>query len=158
MAKEIPVYIFMGFLESGKTMFANDTLLEKKFTEGDKTLLLVCEEGVQEYDEEELKKNNIYMEVLEEADLETEYLLNLQDKYSPEHVVIEYNGMWKLDKLFETRVPKGWTVVQVITMVNASTFPNYLTNMRTIMMEQLSSADMIIFNRCDESTNKVMWN
>ena len=68
MAKEIPVYIFMGFLESGKTMFANDTLLEKKFTEGDKTLLLVCEEGVQEYDEEELKKNNIYMEVLEEAD------------------------------------------------------------------------------------------
>ena len=154
MAKEIPVYIFMGFLESGKTMFANDTLLEKKFTEGDKTLLLVCEEGVQEYDEEELKKNNIYMEVLEEADLETEYLLNLQDKYSPEHVVIEYNGMWKLDKLFETRVPKGWTVVQVITMVNASTFPNYLTNMRTIMMEQLSSADMIIFNRCDENTNK----
>ncbi len=154
MAKEIPVYIFMGFLESGKTTFAKETLFERGFTEGEPTLLLVCEEGTEEYDEEDLKSNNISIEVIEEENLNTEYLLDLQDKYKPAHVVIEYNGMWKLDKLFEMRVPKGWTVVQVISMIDASTFEVYLNNMKSIMMEQLSGADMIIFNRCDENTKK----
>ncbi len=154
MAKEIPVYIFMGFLESGKTTFAKETLFERGFTEGEPTLLLVCEEGLEEYDEEDLKSNNISLEVIEEQNLNTEYLLDLQDKYKPSQVVIEYNGMWKLDKLFEMRVPKGWTVVQVISMIDASTFEVYSNNMKAIMMEQLSSADMIIFNRCDENTKK----
>lgn len=154
MAKEIPVYIFMGFLESGKTTFAKETLFERGFTEGEPTLLLVCEEGIEEYNEESLKSNNISLEIIEEDNLNTEYLLDLQDKYKPTGVVIEYNGMWKLDKLFEIRVPKGWTVVQVISMIDASTFEVYLNNMKSIMMEQLSSADMIIFNRCDENTKK----
>lgn len=154
MTKEIPVFIFMGFLESGKTTFAKETLFERGFTEGEDTLLLVCEEGVEEYEEEDLKLNNIDMVVLEEEDINTEKLLELQDKYKPKQVIIEYNGMWKLEKLFQTRVPKGWTVVQVISLVDATTFDVYINNMKAIMMEQLSSADMIIFNRCDENTKK----
>ena len=97
--KEIPVYVFMGFLESGKTTFVKDTLLDRSFTGGEKTLLLVCEDGEEEYDEKELKKNNIYVEYIEEDQLTTEHLLDLQDKYKPESVMIEYNGMWKLDKI-----------------------------------------------------------
>ena len=50
---EIPVYIFMGFLDSGKTTFVKETLLDREFTGGAKTLLLVCEEGEEEYDEKD---------------------------------------------------------------------------------------------------------
>jgi len=106
--------MFLGFLESGKTTFAKETLIDRGFTEGDPTLLLVCEEGMEEYDEEELKKRNIFTEYIDETNLNTEYLLDLQDKYKPTRVMIEYNGTWKLDKLFGIRVPKGWTVVKVI--------------------------------------------
>ena len=154
MVKEIPVYIFMGFLESGKTTFAKETLLDRDFTEGEKTLLLVFEEGEEEYDVEALKKKNIFVEYLDEEDLNTENLIDLQKKYEPKLVMIEYNGTWKLDKIFSIRVPKGWTVVQVISFVDAQTFDVYIANMKSIMMEQLNSADMIIFNRCDENTRR----
>lgn len=152
--EEIPVYMFLGFLESGKTTFAKETLIDRGFTEGEPTLLLVCEEGMEEYDEEDLKKRNIFTEYIDETNLNTEYLLDLQDKYKPTRVMIEYNGTWKLDKLFGIRVPKGWTVVQVISFVDATTFDVYIVNMKAMMIEAMSAADMIIFNRCDENTRR----
>ena len=152
--EEIPIYMFLGFLESGKTTFAKETLIDRDFTEGEPTLLLVCEEGIDEYVEEDLRKRNIFVEYIEDKDINTEHLLDLQDKYKPTRVMIEYNGTWKMDKLFSVRVPKGWTIVQVITFVNAQTFDVYIANMKAMMMEQLSTADMIIFNRCDENTRK----
>ena len=155
--KEIPVYVFMGFLESGKTTFVKETLLDRSFTGGEKTLLLVCEDGEEEYDEKELKKNNIYVEYIEEDQLTTEHLLDLQDKYKPESVMIEYNGMWKLDKIFEIRVPKGWTVVQVLSFINAETYDLYSNNMKATMVEQFSSADMVVFNRCKPEDKRAEW-
>ena len=47
--KRIPVYLFVGFLESGKTKFIQETFEDPNFDSGDKTLLLVCEEGEEEY-------------------------------------------------------------------------------------------------------------
>ena len=155
--KEIPVYVFMGFLESGKTTFVKETLLDRSFTGGEKTLLLVCEDGEEEYDEKELKKNNIYVEYIEEDQLTTEHLLDLQDKYKPESVMIECNGMWKLDKIFEIRVPKGWTVVQVLSFINAETYDLYSNNMKATMVEQFSSADMVVFNRCKPEDKRAEW-
>lgn len=155
--KEIPVYIFMGFLDSGKTTFVKETLLDRQFTDGDRTLLLVCEDGEEEYDAKELSAQNIYMEYLEEEQLNTEHLLDLQDQYKPEKVMIEYNGMWKLDKIFNIRVPKGWTVVQVLSFVNAETYDVYSNNMKATMIEQVNSADMVVFNRCDENSKRSEW-
>lgn len=155
--QEIPVYIFMGFLDSGKTTFVKETLLDREFTDGDRTLLLVCEEGEEEYDEKVLAGKNIYTEYIEEDQLNTEYLLDLQDKYQPEKVMIEYNGMWKLDKIFDIRVPKGWTVVQVLSFVNAETYDIYSNNMKATMVEQVNSADMVVFNRCDENSRRAEW-
>ena len=152
--KEIPVYLFMGFLGSGKTTFAKDTLLKQDFTEGQKTLFLICEDGEEEYDFDSLRKKNIYPEMITEENLTTDHLLELSKKYEPENVMIEYNGMWELEKIFQIRVPKGWTVVQVISFVDATTFDMYVNNMKKVMMDQLKNADMIIFNRCNETTRK----
>ncbi len=150
--KEIPVYVFMGFLGSGKTTFAIDTLIKQGFTESTPTLLLACEDGEVEYDAEELEKENIHLEFINEETLSQDHLLELGAKYNPENVIVEYNGMWELDRLFQVKVPNGWTVVQVISFVDATTFDVYVNNMKKIMMDQLRNADMIIFNRCDENT------
>lgn len=42
---EIPVYLFTGFLDSGKTSFIQDTISDPDFLADEKTLLIACEEG-----------------------------------------------------------------------------------------------------------------
>ena len=46
----VPMYVFTGFLESGKTRFIQQTLEDPRFNSGERTLLLVLEEGEEEYD------------------------------------------------------------------------------------------------------------
>lgn len=41
----IPLYLINGFLEAGKTTFLEDVLLNGDFADGQKTLLILCEEG-----------------------------------------------------------------------------------------------------------------
>ena len=57
---EVPVYLITGFLESGKTTFLKDVLASPDFADGQKTLLIQCEEGEEEYDEKEFSRHNIY--------------------------------------------------------------------------------------------------
>lgn len=149
----IPVFLFSGFLESGKTSFIRDTIEDPDFTEGQKVLLVVCEEGEEEYDVDALKQNNIIVEFVEDEDDFTEELISsFALKHSPKKVIIEWNGMWRLEKVLNLKFPKKWGIAQIITTVAAPTFDLYLNNMRSVVMEQFTYTDMVIFNRCDENT------
>lgn len=153
--EEIPVYLFTGFMDSGKTSLIRQTLLEENFTEGAKTLLIVCEDGDEEYGEAELKEANIHLLMVEnEEDFTETFLRNCNLNYLPDQVFIEYNGTWGMDTLLEQRLPEGWAIVQSLATVDASTFELYLNNMRAMIMEQLFQADVIIFNRCTDNTPK----
>ena len=46
---DIPVYLIAGFLDAGKTNFING-ILQDGFARDDRTLLIRCEEGEEEYD------------------------------------------------------------------------------------------------------------
>jgi len=63
---EIPVYLFSGFLESGKTKFIQETLEDKRFHKKERTLVLVCEEGVEEYDSSRIPCKDVLFEIIEE--------------------------------------------------------------------------------------------
>lgn len=155
---EIPVFLFTGFLDSGKTTFIRETVEDDQFSTGEKALLIACEEGEIEYDEKILAKYNIFLEqVEEEEDFTDSYLQECYKKYKPEKVLIEYNGMWRLEKIMDMKMPKDWEIVQIITTVAANTFDLYLNNMRSIVMEQFTDTDMVIFNRCDENTKKASY-
>ena len=125
--EDVPVYLFTGFLDAGKTKFIQETLEDRRFDTGERTLLLVCEEGEEEYDLNRLKrgKNTTTLHLAEdEADL-TPFLLNrLQDEIKPQRVVVEYNGMWMLDSLYRA-MPQGWVVYQEFCFADARTFLNY---------------------------------
>lgn len=153
--REVPVYLFTGILESGKTSFIRDTLNDPGFSRGEKTVLIVCEEGIEEYDAVALSMNNIFIETVEEKDgLSQEFFKKCEDFYKPERVMIEYNGMWELDAVDEDNMPEEWTLAQVISTVDATTFNMYWTNMRSIIIEQLSLSDMVILNRCTNETKR----
>ena len=65
MARQIPVYLFVGQLESGKTKFIQETMEDPQFDSGDKTLLLVCEEGEEEYDPDRFAFGGVHVAQLE---------------------------------------------------------------------------------------------
>ncbi len=142
-----PVYIINGFLESGKTEFIIYTLAQPYFRVKGKTLLLLCEEGEIEYDETLLKDTNTILELIEEEENFTpSALMELDKKYKPERIIIEYNGMWNFKNM---KLPWHWSVEQQITCIDASTFPMYYTNMKSLLAEMVKKSEMIIFNRCD---------
>lgn len=153
--QEIPVYVFTGFMDSGKTTLIKETLFENDFGEGSKTLILCCEDGDVEYDEAKLRTINAHLAMIEEQEKFNEETLNkLNLEYLPEQVFLEYNGTWDIATLLETKLPKDWVIVQSLATVDATTFEMYVNNMRQMMMEQLFKADVVIFNRCDDETPK----
>ncbi len=141
------VYIINGFLESGKSEFIRYTLEQPYFQTRGKTLLILCEEGEVEFDEPLLKKSRTILEMIdEESDFTPEKLIELEKKHKPERIIIEYNGMWNYKNM---KLPWHWKVEQQITTIDASTFPMYYTNMRSLLAEMIRKSEMIIFNRCD---------
>lgn len=143
----IPVYLINGFLESGKTDFIKYTISQPYFQTRGTTLLILCEEGEIEYEQTLLKKTRTVMEVIEEEeDFTIENLMELEKKHKPERIVIEYNGMWNVKDM---KLPIHWSIDQQITMIDASTFPMYYTNMKSMVAEMVRKSEMIIFNRCD---------
>ena len=152
MAK-IPVFVVHGFLESGKTQFAMETLSDEYFSDGERNLVIACEEGIEEYEDEVLQKSNTTLVMLEDkSEFNEMFLAECQKKYKPTQVIVEYNCMWGLDYLREMYMPKGWFVAQVITTVDATTFDVYLKNMKSLFMEMAKDSDLIIFNRSTEDT------
>lgn len=153
--QEIPVYLFTGFMDSGKTTLIKETLFENDFGGDNRTVIIVCEDGDEEYDEAKLNTINAKVAMIEEQeDFTTETLQKIQETYKPEQIFIEYNGTWDIATLLETKMPDGWVIVQSLATVDATTFEMYLANMRAMIMEQLFKADVVIFNRCDDNTPK----
>ena len=152
---EIPVYLFTGFMDSGKTSLIKDTLFEQGFAKEGKSLVICCEDGDAEFTDDELEKNNVKLVMVDsEADFTEDFLKKVNTEYQPEQVFLEYNGTWQMGTLMDMELPKHWMIVQQLATVDATTFDMYLANMRTMIMEQLFSADVVIFNRCDDSTDK----
>ncbi|HKM03191.1 MAG TPA: GTP-binding protein [Lachnospiraceae bacterium] len=142
-----PVYVINGFLESGKTEFITYTLEQPYFDVKGKTLIIVCEEGELEYDEPLLVDSNACIEFIEKEEYFTPaVLLELEKKYKPERIIIEFNGMWDYKN---AKLPWHWTIEQQITTIDASTFSIYYNNMKSLLAEMVRKSELIIFNRCD---------
>lgn len=155
MDMEIPVYLFSGFMDSGKSTLIRETLIEEDFGEGGRTLLILCEDGEVEFEESELEKANAVMVMIEEEEAFTSAKLKeLQLAYQPDQVFVEYNGTWQMATFLEMDLPRDWVLVQSLATVDATTFEMYLTNMRAMIMEQLFAADVVIINRCNDDTPK----
>ena len=72
------VYIVTGFIESGKTSLIHSMLEDKNFSQGAKTLIISCEEGIVEYDEKLLKESNCTLYSLDVKDELTRQSLQQQ--------------------------------------------------------------------------------
>lgn len=147
----VMVYLMTGFLDSGKTQFLNFTLKQDYFQIDGKTLLILCEEGEEEYDPMEMLKYGVVIERVEDQeDLTEEWLEEMDRKHESDRVVVEYNGMWKVSDFEALTLPEGWAIEQKLTTVDASTFQMYLTNLKPLFVEMVRNAELVLFNRCED--------
>lgn len=144
--EQIPVYAFTGFLDSGKTKFIQETLEDPRFNAGERTLVLIFEEGEEEYDLSAYPHKNVYLETLDQQTVTEAQLAALEKKYRAERVVAELNGMQLVADLYN-RFPRNWVIAQEVMFADATTFNAYNSNMRNLVMDKLMGAQMVVFNR-----------
>ncbi len=145
--REVPVYLFTGFLEGGKTTFMNESMIEDDFAGGERNLCIITEEGEVPAAIDTYKGETAVLEVIEnQADFTREYLTVLNNRHRPDKVMLECNGMWMLDHIYQN-LPDNWVIAQEMCFTNASTFMLYDTNMRQLSFDKLKYADLVVFNR-----------
>ena len=153
--KDVPVYLFTGFLEAGKTKFIQESMEDSRVNNGQRTLILLCEEGIEEFDFSAFASKNVFVETVEdEQSLRPELLKKLLDAHRCERVIVEYNGMWLLSTLYET-MPEGWVVAQEYLFADANTFASYNANMRQLVFDKLQSCELVVFNRCGDGIDRM---
>ena len=156
--EKIPVYLILGFLESGKTNFIKDTLQQEYFMDGSRTLILACEEGEEEYEPAMLRNSRSTLAVIDgPEDFTPENLLRIATKEKPDRIFVEYNGMWSVAELSRVMSQLPWEVAQVIMIACGDGFDLYLSNMRSLAVEMFKVSELVIFNRCRKETPRASY-
>lgn len=150
--EEIGVYIFCGFLEAGKTTFMSGALKSKELNTGEKTALLICEEGEEEYDENALK--NVTAFRLQKEDITLEKMTTLQVEGKFERIFVEYNGMWELGDFLDA-MPENWLICQIMAIFDCTTVSMFNANMRQLVFDKIQFADLVVFNRYKTGEDKM---
>ena len=150
----IPVYAFTGFLEAGKTKFIQETLEDPRFNAGERTLVLICEEGEEEYDPSTYPHKEVFFEVIDQEKITTEELEALAQKHSALRVIAELNGMQMIEPFYR-KMPQSWQLAQEVMFADASTILSYNTNLRSLVVDKLSGAEMVVFNRMDPKGDRM---
>ena len=158
MAKQpqYPVYLFTGFLEGGKTKMMQEILEDQEFNDGCKILLIVCEEGIEEFDPSAFWGKNVHQMVIDRPeDLTHELLYDYTAHHKTDRIMIEYNGMWQLDTLYAA-LPEDWYIFQQLLIADGSTIEQYNANMRSLVFDKLQNADTVIFNRAEHADKEAL--
>ena len=151
---KLPVYIFTGFLEGGKTHIIQESLNDQNFNSGEKTLILLCEEGIEELDPTQFWGKNVTIKVIDSEQMLTkEYLNSLTHGKKLDRIIIEYNGMWLLQTLYDN-FPDDWGIYQNMMFADANTFISYNNNMRQLVFDKVKDAEMVVLNRTPDNVDK----
>ena len=151
----MPVYLFTGFVEAGKTTFLQKTLEDRRFQTGERTLLILCEEGEVELDQSRFKVKPVFVRTVPSEQAFTRELLAQWERETKcDRVMVEWNGMWLLDLLY-TVLPEHWMVYQEFMFADARTFLMYNANMRQLVYDKLKSCELIVLNRFDPKADSM---
>lgn len=144
---EVPLFIVNGLIESGKTTLIKEIIENNESYQGGNTLIVVCEEGEVEYEEEWLKKYDVNIAYVDkQSELTPEFLIALDKKYEPIQIVMEFNSFYNLDEL---EFPEYMPLYQQVTLIDATKFAVYFNNMKQVFNDIVKYASLIVFNRCD---------
>ena len=154
--EQLPVFVINGFLEAGKTQFMKFTMQQEYFKTEGNTLLIVCEEGDEEYDEKLLSSTHTTIKYIEDIkDFTIQNMEKFTKEVNPERILIEWNGLWEQDKL---EIPDIWFINQMITIYDTSTLDLYIKNkdLKAYMGKMLINSELVICNRADNIDEDIL--
>ena len=154
--EQLPVFVINGFLEAGKTQFMKFTMQQEYFKTEGNTLLIVCEEGDEEYDEKLLSSTHTTIKYIEDIkDFTIQNMERFTKEVNPERILIEWNGLWDQDKL---EIPDIWFINQMITIYDTSTLDLYIKNkdLKAYMGKMLINSELVICNRADNIDEDIL--
>jgi hypothetical protein len=151
---KLPVYLFTGFLEGGKTSIIQESLNDQNFNSGEKTLVLMCEEGIEELNPEEFWGRNVSVQLIEDPScINRAYFEEITKNRKIDRIIIEYNGMWTLQTLYD-EMPTNWAIYQNMMFADANTFVSYNNNLRQLTVDKVRDAEMVVLNRTPDTIDK----
>ncbi|BCJ96048.1 permease [Anaerocolumna cellulosilytica] len=151
----VNIDVITGFLEAGKTTFIKELLQSDTLEEYENPLLLLCEEGMIEYEMELLEKSNTRIHIIESyEELNEELFTTLEREYNPDYIIVEYNGTWEITDFFSKRKPGHYNIRNVIFISDGTTFQSYLSNMTTLIQPHILNSNFVIFNRIEHLDQK----
>lgn len=154
--ERLPIFVINGFLEAGKTQFMKFTMQQEYFQTEGNTLLIVCEEGDEEYDKELLESAHTTVKYIDDiSDFTKEKMVEFTKEVDPERILIEWNGLWEQDKI---QIPDIWYVNQMITIYDTSTLDLYIKNkdLKAYMGKMLKDSELVICNRADDIDEEIL--
>lgn len=154
--ERLPIFVINGFLEAGKTQFMKFTMQQEYFQTEGNTLLIVCEEGDEEYDKELLESTHTTVKYIDDiSDFTKEKMVEFTKEVDPERILIEWNGLWEQDKI---QIPDIWYVNQMITIYDTSTLDLYIKNkdLKAYMGKMLKDSELVICNRADDIDEEIL--
>ena len=154
--ERLPIFVINGFLEAGKTQFMKFTMQQEYFQTEGNTLLVVCEEGEEEYDKELLESTHTTVKYIDDiSDFTKEKMVEFTKEVDPERILIEWNGLWEQDKI---QIPDIWYVNQMITIYDTSTLDLYIKNkdLKAYMGKMLKDSELVICNRADDIDEEIL--
>ena len=154
--ERLPIFVINGFLEAGKTQFMKFTMQQEYFQTEGNTLLIVCEEGEEEYDKDLLESTHTTVKYIDDiSDFTKEKMIEFTKEVDPERILIEWNGLWEQDKI---QIPDIWYVNQMITIYDTSTLDLYIKNkdLKAYMGKMLKDSELVICNRADDIDEEIL--
>ena len=154
--ERLPIFVINGFLEAGKTQFMKFTMQQEYFQTEGNTLLIVCEEGEEEYDKELLESTHTTVKYIDDiSDFTKEKMIEFTKEVDPERILIEWNWLWEQDKI---QIPDIWYVNQMITIYDTSTLDLYIKNkdLKAYMGKMLKDSELVICNRADDIDEEIL--
>ena len=154
--ERLPIFVINGFLEAGKTQFMKFTMHQEYFQTEGNTLLIVCEEGEEEYDKDLLESTHTTVKYIDDiSDFTKEKMIEFTKEVDPERILIEWNGLWEQDKI---QIPDIWYVNQMITIYDTSTLDLYIKNkdLKAYMGKMLKDSELVICNRADGIDEEIL--
>lgn len=151
MSKEIPVFLFNGFLDSGKTTLIKEIIEREEAYHNYNTLIIATEDGEVEYDDAWKNKYEVnVVTILDDEYSDDTFFYELYKKYRPNQIVMELNSFVNFN---EFKLPRNFVIYQEITLFDANKFELYYNNLKPMINQMLEYSTLVVFNRCNDKHN-----
>lgn len=140
-----------GVFEAGKTSFIKKLIEHEAIKKYKNILIINTEFGLESYKDLSIDSVDINrIDILKEDEFNQDRINSEIERLNPDYILIEYNGMWDLEKVLSIKFARGYYIKNLIDVVDYKTFDIYIKNMEAIMVGKISNCDILVMTKSQD--------